>query len=196
MRTPILLLAAVSTVLLVVGATDPANAQDRSFTGPRVEMNAGYDATHADDGIASTPNSLDGIRVGAAAGYDVSVGSIFTIGAEIGLGWQLQGSLDYGSGATRAQLTSGYDFDASLRVGARVAPRTLLFVKAGYANSEYRARIGTGDTVKDDNDGYRLGAGVEQALGKHLYAKAEYRYTDYGDDVTRHQVLAGLGWRF
>src|SRR3546814_18059784 len=61
-------------------------------------------------------------------------------------------------------------------------------------------------------DGYRLGAGVEQKVGSNAYAKVEYRYSNYGDarlefanggntdnfsvDTDRHQVVAGVGWRF
>ena len=79
----------------------------------------------------------------------------------------------------------------------------MLYVKAGYANSEFRLRttLGgtTGNTVshlRDDEEGYRLGAGVEQMLGDHLYAKAEYRFTGYDSDVSRHQLLVGAGYRF
>jgi len=194
MRITILLTAAAAATLYAV---QPAQAQD--FTGPRVELNAGYDTTHNDDGVAATPNSLDGIRVGGAVGYDVAIGKGFTIGAEAGLGFNVSGSIDEQLGANKIRLTSGRDIDLSLRLGAIVAPRTLLFLKAGYANSEYRARSTVGSAVtkvSDDNDGYRLGAGVEHMLNDHVYAKAEYRYTAYGDDVSRHQVLAGVGYRF
>ncbi len=78
-----------------------------------------------------------------------------------------------------------------------------MFVKGGYANSQFRLRTTLGGTagntvtnVRTEEDGWRIGAGVEQALGEHIYAKAEYRYTDYGSDVSRHQALVGLGYRF
>ncbi|CAN5693284.1 hypothetical protein BH11PSE6_BH11PSE6_06540 [soil metagenome] len=200
MRATFLLLASAA-----VFAANPAHAQDdsRSFTGPRVEATFGYDSTHADDGIATTPNKLDGIRVGGAIGYDLPIGRTITIGAEAGIGWQVSGSAQAQIGTTSFKLTTGRDIDLSLRLGAKVAPSTLLYVKAGYANSEFRLRttLGgtTGNTVshlRDDEEGYRLGAGVEQMLGDHLYAKAEYRFTGYDSDVSRHQLLVGAGYRF
>ena len=42
----------------------------------------------------------------------------------------------------------------------------------------------------------RVGAGVEQQLGTNLYAKAEYRYSNYEAGIERHQVLGGVGFRF
>ena len=56
--------------------------------------------------------------------------------------------------------------------------------------------------------GYRLAAGVELALVRNIYVKAEYRYTDYrrtsydfGSDVgradlSRNQIVGGVGLRF
>lgn len=191
------------TILFVLAATTALygvqSAQAQSFTGPRVELNAGYDATHYDDGVAATPNTLDGVRVGGAFGYDVAIGKSFTIGAEAGIGFTVSGGIEDTLGASKVRLTGGRDIDLSLRLGAVVTPSTLLYVKGGYANSEYRVRTTAGSTVtkaSDDNDGYRIGAGVEQMINDHVYAKAEYRYTGYGDDVSRHQVLAGVGYRF
>jgi outer membrane immunogenic protein len=192
-------------LILAAGATlaGAQSAQAQSFTGPRAEVTAGYDASHNDDHVAGTPNTLDGVRIGGAIGYDVAIGRNFTIGAEAGIGFNVSGKVEETLGTTNVRLTSGRDIDLSLRLGAIVTPSTLLYVKGGYANSEYRLRTtvggATGPTVThtgDDNDGYRIGAGVEQMLNEHVYAKAEYRYTDYGDNLSRHQLLAGVGYRF
>ena len=200
MRATILILASAAAF-----AATPAFAQEesRSFTGPRVEATFGYDSTQADVGLPSDQDSVDGVRVGGAIGYDLPIGSTFTIGAEAGIGWQVSGKAEAQIGTTNLRVTTGRDIDVSLRLGAKVAPRTLLFVKAGYANSEFRLRTTIGGVggnsvshISDEEDGYRLGAGVEQMLGDHLYAKAEYRYSDYGDDISRHQLLVGAGYRF
>ena len=62
-------------------------------------------------------------------------------------------------------------------------------------------------------DGYRVGAGVEYALTGQSFVKLEYRYSNYSDaeidfggdapntdnfdiDTDRHQVVAGVGFRF
>lgn len=198
MRITILLIAAAGATL--AGAQ---SAQAQSFTGPRAEVTAGYDASHYDDGVAATENTLDGVRIGGALGYDVAIGRRFTIGAEAGIGFNASGKVEDTLGTTNVRLTGGRDIDLSVRLGAIVTPSTLLYLKGGYANSEYRLRTSIGGTTgptgthaNDDNDGYRIGGGVEQMINDHVYAKAEYRYTDYGDHVSRHQVLAGLGYRF
>ena len=59
-----------------------------------------------------------------------------------------------------------------------------------------------------------MGAGVEQKIGSNAFAKVEYRYSNYNTgeidfeaegiedsdqfdiDTDRHQVVAGVGWRF
>ena len=198
MRITILLLLAAGATL--AGAQ---SAQAQSFTGPRAEITAGYDASHYDDGITATRSTLDGVRIGSAVGYDMAIGKGFTIGAEAGIGFNASGKVEGTLGTTNVRLTSGRDIDLSLRLGAIVTPSTLLYLKGGYANSEYRLRTSIGGTTgptvthtSDDNDGYRIGAGVEQMVNDHVYAKAEYRYTNYGDDLSRHQVLAGVGYRF
>jgi outer membrane immunogenic protein len=197
MRVQLFFLATVSSLV----ASSPAFAKDDArFTGVRVEVNSGYDSIRYDDGIAATPNTLDSIRIGGAVGYDLPIGKVMTIGVEAGGGYSISGKVSGQAGSTAYRLTGGFDLDASVRVGARVAPSTLLFAKGGYARSEFRLRTtvggAAGSTVSDAEDGWRVGAGVEQSLGDHLYAKAEYRYTDYGDDVSRHQAIIGLGYRF
>ena len=206
MRSFMVLVSTVATIATVAGvsfAAAPAHAQEHSFQGPRVELNTGYDSLHANDGVAATPDKLDALRIGGALGYDVAVGKGVIVGGEAGFGYDVAGSKSYTLGTTATRVTGGYDFDVSLRAGLRVGPSSLIYIKGGYTNSETRAKLTIGGTtglsvtrVKDHEDGYRVGAGVEQAVGEHVYAKAEYRFSDYGNDVTRHQLLVGLGYRF
>lgn len=201
MRTPLIILATVSAIAF---GAQPAFAQDSDpFAGPRIEVNTAYDSTHADDGIAATPNTLNGVRIGGAIGYDMAVGDRFTIGVEAGGGYTVSGDVTGQAGTTAYRVSGGHDLDASIRVGFRATPTTLVYAKGGYANSEFSLRTTIGGaagntitTISDDEDGWRVGAGVEQAFGDHFYAKAEYRYTNYGNDVSRHQGLVGLGYRF
>lgn len=195
-------------LLLAAAAAAPAAAQtgsDNPFTGPRVEVNAGYDATKTD----ATPRALrtvDGVRLGLAAGYDIALTPRLIAGVEAGIGFTVGDDTNatiVGTTATeRYRLDHGRDIDVSARLGYLVGPRTLLYAKAGWANSAFRARFertGAGPSrteATSNEDGLRLGAGVEQALGSRAYAKAEYRYTTYGDDLNRHQALVGVGLRF
>lgn len=193
------ILLATATMASAVAVATPAFAQDSTFAGPRIEATIGYDSVHSDDHVAATPNSINAARLGIAAGYDVAIGKVVTVGVEGGIGWALGDGRSYTAGGTTTTIDTGRDIDLSLRVGARVAPHTLVYAKGGWANSEFHGTAKTGASVisaSSNEDGWRAGVGVEQMLGEHVYAKAEYRYTDYGDDVTRHQALVGVGYRF
>jgi outer membrane immunogenic protein len=194
-----LILASAATL-----AAAPAVAQ--SFTGPRVEATVGYDNVQT-DAAPRDLRTIDGVRIGLAAGYDVALTGKLIAGIEGGIGFDLADTTRatiVGTTATEHyRLDNGRDIDASVRLGYIVSPRTMIYAKAGWANSAFRARLdrtaGTTTTRTDvtaHEDGLRLGAGVEHLLGEHAYAKAEYRYTSYGDGVDRHQALLGLGYRF
>lgn len=195
------ILSAAAGVL--AGLASPASAKERApFTGARVELNAGYDRTDGDRAVAGTPDKIDGLWVGGAAGYDVALGSTLRLGAEGGIGWNVNDEARGVAGTTSYRLASGRDIDMSLRLGAVVAPRTLVYAKAGYANSRYTGSIRTGASTSPvirasvNEEGLRVGAGVEQMLGEHAYLKGEYRLTSYGQNTDRHQLLAGVGYRF
>ncbi len=215
-----LLLAAASVATLSV----PAMAQDDStFTGPWIAGVAGYDMNQAgssqDDGInVDRDQNAEGLIYGAAIGYDVDMGGV-VLGAEAELTDSTADSTysdpytNFGLGTVDA----GRDIYVGARVGFKVRPTTLLYAKGGYTNARFNY-IGTdGTTNYDQNldtDGWRAGAGIEQKLGGNAFAKLEYRYSNYNRgeidfessnvadsdrfdiDTDRHQVMAGVGWRF
>lgn len=199
--------AAVTTVTVTAITATPAAAQDRApFTGPRVEATVGYDNLHS-KGLPRQIDTVDGLRIGGAVGYDLALAPRVVAGVEAGIGFSVadatRATIVGTTGTDTFRLSNGRDIDVSLRLGYVVAPKTLLYVKAGWANSEARVRLNrqVGTTVTSTresgvDDGVRLGAGVEQMLGDHAYAKAEYRYTTYGEGVNRHQALVGFGYRF
>jgi outer membrane immunogenic protein len=114
-------------------------------------------------------------------------------------------------------VEAGRDIYVGARAGFKATPNTLLYAKGGYTNARY-GFLGTDGEVEDeqhiDTDGWRVGAGVEQKIGANAFAKIEYRYSNYseaevdfepegipdtdpfGVDLDRHQVMAGVGWRF
>lgn len=199
--------AAVTTATVTAVTATPAAAQDRApFTGPRVEASVGYDNLHS-RGVPKEVATVDGLRLGAAAGYDLALAPRVVAGVEAGIGFTVAGTtratLTTPTATDSFRLSNGRDIDVSLRLGYVVAPRTLIYAKAGWANSEARVRLDhkVGNTVTSTrangiDNGLRLGAGIEQMLGDHAYAKAEYRYTTYGEGVDRHQALVGVGYRF
>jgi outer membrane immunogenic protein len=202
-------LASIAT--LAVSA--PAFAAD--FRGPRVEAHVGWDRVQAKLSAAgvSAKGHDNGIFFGGEIGYDFSNenNAVFGVLAAI-----------HGSGVKACEVDStervcvkaGRDIEAGARAGFIVAPQTLIYGKVSYANLQIRARY-TDSAAPADNfsghderGGIRFGAGIERSFSKNVYAKVEYRYTDYknyradiaGTDVSlglsRHQILGGIGGRF
>jgi outer membrane immunogenic protein len=185
--------------LAAVSIAAPAVAQDQapSFTGIRVEGIAGWDRPQV-------PNDHgNGFLYGVGAGYDFQAGRLV-----LGVEGEASGSTakrcvaSVNAVGDQLCVKTGRDLYVGGRIGTLVAPTTLLYAKAGYTN----ARINTDYTgvagglasfsAHQNHDGYRLGAGIEQSLGGNAYVKAEYRYSNYDQNISRHQVVAGFGFRF
>lgn len=215
----------VALVSALVSA--PAFAQDSApaqpFSGLHVEALAGYDITKAgssvdDDSSIDNDQSIDGFAFGVGAGYDVRMNN-FVIGPEAEVTWSTaKTKFDDGDfeGFGIGNVKTNRDLYVGARVGYVVAPTTMVYVKGGYTNAKFDVRnaVGTVDTKTDlDADGWRIGAGVEQAITNNAFVKLEYRYSNYekGEidytadipdsqrfdlDLDRHQIMAGVGVRF
>jgi outer membrane immunogenic protein len=204
MRTALL---AASAFALAFAAT-PALAQDdpdsdASFTGPRAEAVVGWDKV---DTNVPNGDSKDGVLFGGAVGYDFQTG-----GAVIGFEGEATGASTRESGSSvlvpgdAYRVKAGRDLYVGGRVGFLAGDNALIYAKGGYSNARVKTRYTSGATTiedHDDLDGWRAGAGAEVKLGGNMYAKAEYRFSKYGDiagsnvDVKRHQVVGGVGIRF
>lgn len=206
--------------------TSPAMAQsqDDPFTGFRLEAIGGYDASKAgssvdDDVNEDNDESIEGLTYGAAAGYDFNAGGV-VLGVEAEL-TDSTAETEFSNGDFEGfglgNVDAGRDLYLGARVGVVATPNTLVYAKGGYTNARYNiAGTFDGEDYRSsiDTDGYRVGAGVEQRFGENVYGKLEYRYSNYsqaeldfedGDapdvdlgeiDTDRHQVMAGVGFRF
>ncbi len=219
MRTLILGLAAAGTAL----SATPAMAQDvnPAFTGFRVGALAGYDGIRPgstqDTDLDGDNQTVNGLLYGVDAGYDFALSNFF-----VGVEGEYTGSTGkvetartdpnfFGFGS----VSTGRDLYVGARAGLVVAPTTLAYVKGGYTNARLNVLASDGTVDSRENfelNGYRVGAGVEQAIGSRAYAKLEYRYSNYNNadfqrvdgsttsqfdiDTDRHQVVAGVGIRF
>ncbi len=141
-------------------------AMAQTFTGPRVGAVVGV----LDDDIFGTSTKTYGANVG----YDIDVG-----GAVVGVTGEWQDSND-----------TGRELAAIARVGAKVGDSALVYALGGYSN------LGVGSGTGVELDGYRLGAGVEIALGKNAYVNLEQRYSNYEFGVDGYQTALGVGFRF
>ena len=186
--------ASVAALLAV-----PAAAAD--LTGARVEGIVGYDSPkaeiiEADDFDVNL--GLDGVAYGIGLGYDFAVGN----NVALGLDAEITGStsdFDYEDGSEEASVSLGRDLYIGGRITTAVSDSFNLYGKLGYTNVRVKSRYTDGtdtETYSENGDGIRAGIGGQFALGGNSYVGAEYRYSNYEADVSRHQVVATLGFRF
>lgn len=181
-KLSILALAAVPAA--ATPALAQAAAPTGSFSGPRIEAIGGWDRLQAGGGHD------DGIVYGVGAGYDLQRGNtVFGIEGEASDSSQKERVGTLTQNAKRDLYVGG-------RIGAVVGGNNLVYAKAGYTNARYSVTgTGTGTLAAGNLDGVRVGAGIEHQMGRS-YVKAEYRYSNYEQGVSRNQVVAGIGLRF
>jgi outer membrane immunogenic protein len=179
------ILYATAAAAAVIGAT-PALAQDAPAapTGPRVEAVVGYDR------VKALGEKDGGVLFGVGAGYDFAVGRGVSLGADV----EATDSTQKES-AGGASVKAGRDLYAGGRATFAVSPTANLYVKAGYTNARFKADDGI-DTFSRNFDGFRLGAGGQIAVSGKAYVGGEYRYSNYEDALSRHQVAMTVGTRF
>lgn len=188
----ILALAACTAIAAVAA---PAAAQTAP-TGIRVEGLVGYDALRVDLEDFGVDDELkdNDLFYGLGAGYDFAVSPGVSAGVDVE--WSDSNNKeDFDDGEENAEIRTGRDLYAGGRVTLPVSASTNVYAKAGYTNLNIKGEV---DGVDDsfDLDGYRLGAGAQFGIGSNAYVGGEYRFSDYEEDVTRHQVAATLGMRF
>src|SRR4051812_31003835 len=183
--------------LAAAALATPAMAQERGpFTGFHVEGIAGWDRTQV-------PNDrTNGVVYGVGAGYDFQAGrAVLGIEGEASDSTASECVSGVIAAGDRICAKAGRDLYVGGRIGALVAPTTLLYAKAGYTNARfnlnYTAPIAANNfSLHETLDGVRVGAGVQQSVGRNAFVKAEYRYSNYEQGLDRHQVVAGFGFRF
>lgn len=198
------------------------------FEGLRLEARLGFDNFNRDKvdvhGVeGQDPWELDysiddksasGVVVGAGIGYDFGLFSKVTLGAEANISIS-----NIKSQALSSWENTSYnidrEFELSSRLGYKVSDNALLFVKGGFANvsRRYQEEGQAPNTYATERSGWTVGGGLEAAVTDNVYAKIEYRYTDYGsndplsyvdgdyygtwwDKLTRHNAVLAVGYRF
>lgn len=197
---PTFALAAATFALL----SAPAMAKD--FSGPSIGVQAGWNNTDVrQPGTISVPGvarSKDSFVAGGFIGYDQQVTPNIVIGAQAEFNAAASDDFAATGTAGTVRLDPRYSFDITARAGYLVTPKTLLYVRGGYANERVRTTITTAKstlTSSENRDGWLLGAGAERMITPNLSARLEYRYADFGKNggkFDRHQVLVGAAYRF
>lgn len=209
-----------SSAVLVAPATAAGAAAGASFAGPRVEVRGGWDRTTLsasyDDGVDSFSGKghKSGLDVGGEIGYDTPLSPSLLAGIYGGIEVANTKKCSEVFGDDRACLKLGRNLTAGVRLGAKIAPAAMFYVKGGYSNGQLKASYTNADdptlnfSAHSNRDGFHLGIGGEAAVGQHAYVRLEYVRTEYSGfsysdpafDLTldghRDQILAGVGVRF
>lgn len=111
------------------------------------------------------------VSYGAGAGYDLQFGKVVT---------GVEASVD--------NVFDRRDIGVAARLGYVVNENVLVFTKVGYSNWKPTNRL----TL----EGLRVGGGLEVNVAGPVYAKVEYRYTDFEGKTGKHGGLVGVGYRF
>jgi outer membrane immunogenic protein len=190
-----------AAIVLSAFCAAPALAQDKPFEGPSVTAIGGIDVSQP------YGDAKVGALYGGQFGYDwQSDDTVFGLEGEVG-GTTARNCITiyHPAGAgDRSCEKPGRDLYIGGRVGRVLGDSTLLYAKAGYTNLRQTVDYRDGATGSTNpaysgsatSSGFRLGGGIEKRLGSNLTLKSEYRYSNYEGAYSRHQAVAGLGFRF
>jgi outer membrane immunogenic protein len=169
-----------------------------TWAGPYAGLHLGYgfsgDVSDSAGGSVDTKGWLGG----AFGGFNMQNGQ-FVYGVEGDVNYS---GVDGGDGTLTARSRG--------RAGVAVTDDILLYGTAGLAAERLRiTEDATGNADTNTMLGYTVGAGTDVKLTDQVFARGEYRYTDYGSkeftlpgvgtadiDSSNHRVTMGVGIKF
>lgn len=187
--TKFIALAAVAAATL---AATPAAAQGTDTgmiapTGGRVEVLFGLDRPKT-EGFKES-----GIFYGIGAGYDVAVNQTVSVGVD------LEASDSTANFTVDTIPEVRIKAERDLYIGARLSyglsDVANIYLKGGYTNTRFSATV-VGIRERDNFGGFRVGAGGQYEVSPNAFVGGEYRYSNYEDGLSRHQLVATIGARF
>jgi outer membrane immunogenic protein len=177
----------------------PAPAPLNTWSGPYAGVVLGYGVGTTD----TAPASIDtnGVLGGAFVGYNLQSGPVI-YGGEVDMGYNW---MDGSSGGTTTK--SGLDGSLRARLGYAVTDNVMIYGTAGGAAT----RMEVSDAAGSDSNtmyGWTAGVGADAMLTDQVFARAEYRYVDFGSktfntgsgaqsvDANQNRFMVGLGMKF
>lgn len=185
-----------ASLAALAAASIATTAHAGDISGPRAELLVGYD--HRSFGFDDGSVNGSGLAYGGAIGYDLPVTSRVALGVDA----EIDGAtskVKYDDPVASIRWKFGRDLYAGGRVTVQASENINLFAKVGYTNARVTTLITQGnifDSLTENYNGVRVGAGAQVKLSGALYSSLEYRYSNYEANLSRHQVLAGIGYRF
>jgi len=175
-----------------------------SWAGPYAGVHLGYGFSgSAETSVGGVTNDIgtSGWLGGAFGGFNAQNGQ-FVYGAEADVNYS-------GVDGSNPGETARSRLDGSLRgrLGYAINDDVLVYGTAGVAAERLRVTDGLGARDTNMMVGYTVGAGTDVKLTDDVFARAEYRYSDYGSenfnltaptsvDSSNHRVTVGLGIKF
>lgn len=155
--------------------------------------------TDLDDGTLDRKGTSTGGVLGGFAGWNRQMDNNIVFG--------LEGDLKYDwNGKKYSGIDTGTDWGGSARVRLGYAFDNALVYGAGgwTAANGYVDPPGPNNSKEKFMNGWTLGAGVDYKFTESMFARAEYRFNDYGSakfngvktDFQQHNVLVGVGFKF
>ena len=152
-----------------------------------------------DGGALNRSGTQTGGLIGGFAGWNRQLDNniVFGIEGDLKYDWNSKkySGVDVGTdwgGSARARV--GYAFDNALLYAAGGWTGANAFVDPPGANNDKEKMV----------NGWTLGAGVDYKFTDSMFARAEYRYNDFGEqkfngtkvDFNQHQAIVGVGFKF
>jgi outer membrane immunogenic protein len=191
------LYCAASAAALLAFAAPVAAAP---VSGARIEAVVGYDnltANLEEEGIDEDFDQ-NGAVFGVGVGYDFGISPTTAIGIDLEATLSTAGA-EATEGTVSADLNAGRDLYAGVRLTTAVSDSVNLFFGAGYTNQRISATITDGFDIASESanaEGARGRLGLQFGFGGNAYGTVEYRYSNYEADLSRHQAVGGIGFRF
>jgi outer membrane immunogenic protein len=170
------------------------------WDGPYIGVMGGGEwlKSHLDFDGADLSHTQGGGFIGKFAGYNYQFQNNFVLGIE--------GDVSYNwNKATKSGTDFGTDWQGSLRARAGYAiDNALIYGAAGWTVTRGYVDPPAGDKSTKALNGYTLGLGVDYKFTDNIFARAEYRFNDFGSekikgvdfDPQQHQVVFGVGYKF
>lgn len=195
-----LFLAASAAALLYSAPAIAQDDSDSALAGFHIGVDAYRDSLEANQPNSTKDQSRNGFGGRAHAGYDVVVGGIGLIGAEIGIGQGGRNVNQQSIGGGQFQVNPGLTYDATARLGIAPGGNFAFYGRAGYRWLKTEQSI-TGQLAGNVQrsvveKGFTYGAGAEVALSNNLSLRAEFNRTKFSSDLRQNKASLGASIRF